>query len=351
MSIRFGVRRMLVAGTYLLCGAALAAAAPEPVEAFFKGRQISIVVGSSAGGGYDTYARLLGRYFGPLIPGNPTIVPQNMSGAGSNRAAAYIYSVAPKDGTAIGAIFPGAVLQPLIGDARLQHDPSKFIYLGNANSDVYVCFVRADAPVKRFEDVLTHELIIGASNPGATTYDLAQLLNSVLGAKFKIVTGYPGSREITLALERGEIQGTCGIGWTAIESMHPDWFRDDRVRVLVQLSTDGHPDLNQRGVPRAGQFAKTEDDRKVIELVFSQGVFGRPFVLPPGVPTERVAALRKAFIEAFRDANLKAEAAKMQLDIEPMSGEDMQALVTRIYATPAHLVERARQALTAKAPR
>ena len=350
MSIGSAVRRVLVAGTLLLSGAALAPA-QDSVEAFFKGRQISIVVGSSAGGGYDTYARLLGRHFGALIPGHPTIVPQNMSGAGSNRAAAYIYGVAPKDGTTIGAIFPGAVLQPLLGDAKLQHDPSKFVYLGNANSDVYVCFVRADAPVKTFQDVLARELIVGASNPGATTYDMPALLNSVLGAKFKIVTGYAGSREMTLALERGEIQGTCGIGWTGIEVMHPDWFKHDRIRVLVQLSTDGHPDLNRRGVPRAAEFAKTEDDRKVIELVFSQGIFGRPFVMPPGVPAERVAALRAAFVKAFRDVSLLAEAAKMQLDVEPMSGEDMQALITRIYATPAHLIERAKQALTVKAAR
>ena len=344
------VRRFIVAGACVLGGANLAAAQGS-AEPFFKGKQISIVVGSSAGGGYDTYARLLGRHFGAFIPGHPAIVPQNMSGAGSNRAAAYIYAVAPKDGTAIGAIFPGAVLQPLIGDAKLQHDPSKFVYLGNANSDVYVCFVRSDAPVQTFQDLLTKELIVGASNPGATTYDLPLLLNSILGTKFRIVTGYAGSREMTLALERGEIQGTCGIGWTGIEIMHPDWFKQDRVRVLVQLSNNGHPDLNKRGVPRAGDFAKTDDDRKVIELVFSQGIFGRPFVMPPGVPADRVAVLRDAFMAAFRDKTLMAEAGKMQLDVDPMAGEEMQKLVTRIYATPTHLVERAKQALTVKAAR
>ena len=264
--------------------AGASASAQDSVEPFYKGKQISVVVGSSAGGGYDTYARLLARHFGSAIPGNPTIVVQNMSGAGSNRAAGYIYSVAPKDGTAIGAIFPGAVLQPLLSDVPVPHDPSKLIYLGSANSDVYVCYVRSDAPVKTFKDVLTTELIVGASNPGATTYDLPLLLNNVLGAKFKIVTGYPGSREITLALERGEVQGACGIGWTGIEMMHPDWFAKDTVRVLVQLSNKGHADLNKRGVPRAGEFARNDDDRKVIELVFSQGIFGRPYVLPPGVP-------------------------------------------------------------------
>src|SRR5215204_4591084 len=172
------------------------ALAQDSIAQFYKGKQISVIVGSSAGGGYDTYARLLARHFSSAMPGNPMVVVQNMSGAGSNRAAGYIYSVAPKDGTAAAAIFPGAVLQPLLSDVPVSHDPNKLIYLGSANSDVYVCYVRTDAAVKTFKDVLNKELIIGASNPGATTYDLALVLNSVLGAKFRIVTGYPGSREI-----------------------------------------------------------------------------------------------------------------------------------------------------------
>jgi hypothetical protein len=208
--------------------------------------------------------------------------------------------------------------------------------------------VRSDAPVKTFKDVLTTELIVGASNPGATTYDLPLLLNSVLGARFRIVTGYPGSREITLALDRGEVQGACGIGWTGIELMHPDWFAKDTVRVLVQLSTKGHADLNSRNVPRAGEFAHTDDDRRVIELVFSQGVFGRPYVLPPGVPPERVTALRAAFMTALNDKALRAEAAKMQFDVDPISGDDLQKFVSDLYATPPRLIERARQALSAK---
>ena len=350
MSVAFCVRRIIVAGACALW-AASAAAAQDAVEQFYRGRTINVVVGSSAGGGYDTYARLLARYFGNAIPGNPTIVPQNMSGAGSNRAAGYIFSVAPKDGTAIGAIFPGAIFQPLLGDAQVQHDPSKFIYLGNANSDVYICFVRADAPVQTFEDVLTKELIVGASNEGATTRDMPAVLNSVLGTRFRIVTGYAGSREITLALERGEVQGACGIGWTGIVNFHPDWFSRGVVKVIVQLSVSGHPDMNKTGVPLAATFAKTDDDRLVLELVFSQGQFGRPFVLPPGVPAERVHALRKAFMAAMRDKALMAEADKMKLDVEPTAGEEMQALVARLYATPPRVVERARLALTAKPQR
>ena len=350
MPIGFCVRLAVSALACLLSAAPLAAA-PDTVEQFYKGKQISVVVGSSSGGGYDTYARLVARHFGSAMPGNPTMVVQNMSGAGSNRAAGYIYSVAPKDGTAAAAIFPGAVLQPLLSDVPVSHDPNKLIYLGSANSDVYVCYVRSDAAVQAYKDVLTKELIIGASNPGATTYDLPLLLNSVLGTKFRIVTGYPGSREITLALERGEVQGACGIGWTGIEAMHPDWFAKDTIRVLVQLSTKGHDDLNKRGVPRAEELAQSDDDKKVIRLVFSQGIFGRPFVLPPGVPADRVAALRKAFMLALNDKALRAEADKMQLDVDPMSGDELQKLVADLYDTPPHLVERARLALTVKAQR
>ena len=355
MFIAYRARPLLVAATCLFGAATVAAAqdlnAKDSVEQFYKGKQIAMIVGSSAGGGYDTYARMLSRPFGNAIPGNPSVVVQNMSGAGSNRAAGYIYSVAPKDGTAAAAIFPGAVLQPLLSEQPVPHDPSKLVYLGSANSDVYVCYVRTDAAVKTFKDVFTQELIVGASNPGATTYDLPLLLNNVLGTKFRIVTGYPGSREITLALERGEVQGACGIGWTGIEAMHPEWFAKDTIRVLVQLSNKGHGDLNKRGVPLAGLSARNDDDRKVIELVFSQGVFGRPYVLPPGVPAERVAALRKAFVAALSDPGLRAEAAKMQLDVDPMAGDELQALISSIYATPQHLVERARLALIAKPQR
>jgi tripartite-type tricarboxylate transporter receptor subunit TctC len=259
--------------------------------------------------------------------------------------------VAPKDGTVIGAIFPGAVVQPLLGEAAVQHEPARFNYVGSANSDVYVCFVRSDAPVKHFRDVLATELIVGASGEGGTTRDLPLMLNNVIGARFKIVTGYAGSREITLALERGEVQGVCGIGWTGIEVMHPNWFSSGMIKVLVQLSVKGHADLNKRGVPRAIEFARNDEERLVMELVFSQGIYGRPYVLPPGVPADRVAAVRKAFMATLTDQRLRGEAERMKLDVEPIAGDELQTLVTRLYATPAHVVERARLALTSKAQR
>jgi tripartite-type tricarboxylate transporter receptor subunit TctC len=345
----------LCAGILAVASAALVCSTPalaqDSVEQFYKGNKLTLLVGSSAGGGYDTYARLIARHIGNHIPGNPTIVVQNMPGAGSNKAAAYMFSVAPKDGTALAAIFPGAILQPLIGDAAVPHDPAKFGYVGSANSDTYICFARSDAPAKSFNDVFTQEVILGASNEGGTTRDLPAMLNNLLGAKFRIVTGYAGSKEITLAVERNEVQGACGIGWTGLPTLYPHWFERNIVRVLAQVSMKGHPELNAKGVPLAASFAKTPEDRQVMELVMSQGAFGRPYVLPPGVPAERVAALRKAFSAALQDKALAAEVARMKLDVDPMSGDELESLVTRLYALPPAVIQRAKQALVYKPPR
>jgi tripartite-type tricarboxylate transporter receptor subunit TctC len=330
---------------------AVQAHAQDPVADFYKGKQVSIVIGSSAGGGYDTYARLLGRHLSKHIPGNPTIVPTNMPGAGSNIAAAYVYNVAPKDGTVFGAVQTAAVLDPLFADkARLKHDSSKFIYLGSATIDYYVCAVRSDAAVKNFKDALTHEVIVGASAPGTSTRDFPALLNNATGAKFRIVSGYPGTREITLAIEKGEVQGVCGFSWSSLSVQHPNWLKTGFIRILVQENDKGHPEVNRMGVPHATDFAKTPQDRQIMDLIYSSEIFGRPYFLPPGVPPERVAALRKAFIETLQDPDLLAESEKLHLDLTPISGEELQAIAAKMYATPADVVELAKQAVVYKAP-
>jgi tripartite-type tricarboxylate transporter receptor subunit TctC len=326
------------------------AAAQDSAEQFYRGKSINIYIGSSAGGGYDSYARILGRYMSKYIPGNPIIVPQNMPGAGGNKSAGYVYTVAPKDGTAMGAIFPGSILQPLIGDTAIQHDPAKLIYVGSANSDVYTCVVRTDAPVKTFKDLMTTEMIVGASNEGGTTRDMPTLSNNVLGAKFRIVTGYAGTQEIALSVERNEVHGICGFGYTSLLTIRPNWVSNGTVRILVQENLKGNPELNRIGVPRTVDFAKTDEDRQIMELVYSQGVFGRPYILPPGVPPDRVAALRKAFMAALQDKELLAEAARIKLDIEAISGEDLQTMVSKLFATPANIIERAKQSLIYKPP-
>ncbi len=287
---------------------------------------------------------MLARRFGNFIPGNPSVVPQNMPGAGSNKLASYMYTVAPKDGTAIGAIFSGAILQPLLGDP-VQHDPSKFIYLGNANTEVFLCIARTDAPVQTFKDALSRELIVGATNEGGSSRDFTAMLDNLLGAKLRIVTGYPGSNEMLLALERNEVQGVCGLGWSSIAPQRARLLDSGLARVLVQLANSGHPELNRMGVPLAIDFAKNEVDRKAMELVFSQLTFGRPFILPPGVPPERVTALRRAFMAALQDPAAVAEARGMDLDLDPLDGEAVQAAVAKAYAVPARIVERARQSL------
>jgi tripartite-type tricarboxylate transporter receptor subunit TctC len=340
----------MIVGAVAVMQAGAHAAMAQDVEQFYRGKSIAIYIGSSAGGGYDAYARTLGRHMGKYIPGHPSIIPQNMPGAGGNKAAGYVYSVAPKDGTAIGALFPGGILAPLLGDAAIQHDPSKFIFVGSANSDVYTCVVRTDSPVTSFKDAFTQEVIVGASNEGGTTRDMPALSNNVLGTKFRIVTGYAGTREITLAVERGETHGLCGFGYTSLLSVRPEWVAKKFVRVLVQESVKGAAALNKQGVPRTIDFAKTPEDRQVMELVYSQAVIGRPYVLPAGVPPERVAALRKAFMAALQDPALLAEAAKIKLDVEPISGDEVQSMVARWFATSPTIIARAKQALIYKSP-
>jgi tripartite-type tricarboxylate transporter receptor subunit TctC len=331
------------------------ASAQDSVAQFYKGRQITIVVGSSAGGGYDIYARLLARRLPKHVPGNPTIVVTNMPGAGSNASAAYVYNVAPKDGTVIGAPQNSAIMDALFdvllgNNRRLRHDATKFIYLGSATIDHYVCIARSDAPVKTFKQALTQELLIGASQPGTSTRDYPAMLNNMTGAKIKQVTGYPGTREITLAIEKNEVQGLCGFSWSSLNAQQPDWIKSGFIRVIVQEHDKGNPEITKMGVPLAVDFATSPENRKVMELIYSSETFGRPYFMAPGVPEDRVAALRKAFMETMKDPELLADAKKSRLAIDPISGADLQELSAKIFATPRPLVEKAKAALVYHAP-
>ena len=337
----------------LALGAALVALSSGMVQAqdsvaqFYKGKTVTLVIASAAGGGFDTYGRLVARHIGAHIPGNPTVIPQNMPGAAGATSAFYVSNVAPKDGTVLGAIHPGNIIEPVLGDKRkVRYDPSTFQYIGNANDDTYICVIRTDAAVKTFADALKQEVVIGSGGEAASTRDFPLMLNSVLGAKFKIVLGYSGNREVQLAIEKGEIQGQCGAGWGSVFATHPDWFEKNTVKVLVQEASVGHPDLDKLGVPKAVDFAKTEEQRQILDLIYSQERFGRPYIMAPEVPADRVAAMRKAFMETFKDPAFLAEAAKMQLEVGPSSGEDVQALVKKVYATPQDIVEKAKKATT-----
>jgi tripartite-type tricarboxylate transporter receptor subunit TctC len=333
------------------CLPANAAPAQDAVEAFYRGKIVTIVVGSAVGGGFDTYARLVGRHLGRFIPGNPTIIVQNIPGAGSNKAASYVALQAPKDGTAIGAVQAIAITQPLISDQPVPHDPSKFIMIASANRSVYFCVVRSDAPVKSFQETFDKEAIIGTSSEGASLRDYPVMLINVLGVKLRLIGGYAGSREIMIAMERNEIQGMCGMDWSSFLTQQRDWIASGFARLLAQEDLKGHPEMNKVGVPLTMSFAKTEEDRQVMEMIYSQNLFGRPYLVAPGVPADRVAALRKAFATMLRDNALLAEAEKSELGIGPMDGEELQALVAKLYALPPKVIERAKQSLIYKPPK
>jgi tripartite-type tricarboxylate transporter receptor subunit TctC len=343
--------RPLCAAFILLTAAVLtgAPAAADAVSDFYRDKTVTIVVGSSPGGGYDLYGRLIARFLGRHLPGSPNVTVANMPGAASNVAAAHVYNVAPKDGLTIGALFMGAVVDPLFGDIKRQtHDMRRFNYIGNANIDAYVCLVRGDAPVKSFADAFTQELVVGGSADGASTRDFPSMLRNLLGVKFRIVAGYPGTREINLALEKGEIQGACGETWSSVAATYPAWFQSGLVKPLVQEANQGYPELDRMGVPLTRAFAKTDEQREILQLVYSQAAFGRPYVVAPEVPAERVAALRKAFMETMTDPDLVAEARKINVDIAPTPGEDLQKLIGQIYATPADVVAKAKAAIAFK---
>jgi tripartite-type tricarboxylate transporter receptor subunit TctC len=322
------------------------AQAQDAVGQFYKGKNLDLIIGAAPGGGYDVYARVIARHMDRYIPGNPTIIPKNMPGAGSNKAAAFLYSVAPKDGTVMGAVFSGAVMDPLLGDrSQVQHDPTKFTYLGSANDEISVCAIRADAPVKDMKTVTQNAVLLGASAAGGSTRDFPAVLNNLLGAKFSLVSGYPGTKEITLAIERNEVQGVCGYYWSSLSTQSPDWANPGgAMTILVQEAMKGHPALSKMGIPVAIDFAKNDEDRQVMELFYSQLVFGRPYILPPGVPDVRVTALRKAFDDVLKDKDLLADAEKSRVEIMPVSGEEVQALVNKLFAMPQHIVERTKEA-------
>ncbi len=325
------------------------AAKAQDVASFYKGKTVSVVIGSAAGGGFDTYGRLVARHIGAHIPGNPTVIAQNMPGAAGATAAYYVTTVAPKDGTVLGAIHPGNIIEPVLGDKRkVRYDPNSFQYIGNANPDVYVCVVRADAPVTTFEEARKTQLVMGSGGEAASTRDFPLLLNAVLGTKFKIVLGYSGNREVQLAIEKGEIHGQCGAAWSSVLATHPDWFRSGLVKVLVQEASVGCPDLDKQGVPKSVDFARTPQERQVLDLVYSQERFGRPYIMASEAPAERIVAMRKAFMDTFRDPAFLAEAKRMNLDVDPMSGDDLQALVRKVYETPADVAELAKAATAAK---
>jgi tripartite-type tricarboxylate transporter receptor subunit TctC len=336
----------LIGLTLLAAGwAAPAGFAADSVAQFYKGKTVAVVIGSAPAAGFDTYGRLVARHLGRFIPGNPNLVAQNMPGAGGSNAGRYIAGPVPQDGTFVGAIHPATVMAPILGSGGGKTvEPIKFHYLGSANSDVEVCIVRSDAPVKRFEDVFTTEIVIGAASDAASTREFATLLKNLLGAKFKIVAGYTGNREIFLAMQRGEVQGACGVSWSGLSATQGEWLKSGAVVVIAQEAVTGHPELDRRGIPLTTKFASPEQ-KEVLDLFYSQLIFGRPYVVGPGVPKERVEALRAAFAAMLKDQEFLADAAKIGLEIELVPGAELQTIVDKIYGSAPDNVAKLRKAL------
>jgi tripartite-type tricarboxylate transporter receptor subunit TctC len=327
-----------------VAGAALAT--PAMAADYYAGKTIELVVGGDAGGGYDIYARAVARHLARHIPGNPTIVVKNMPGAGSTRAGVYVSTVAPKDGTSIGAMMPGAIIGPLLDDKpNLQFDPTKVVYIGTADSGVRVCATYETSKIKTFEDAQRQRTVLGASAAGGATRDYGYLHNHTAGTKFEIVTGYKGTVDIALAMERGEVDGMCGWDWSSVKSQKSSWINEHKVNVLVQVSLEPLEELTERGVPHIWKFVPREDDRKVAELVVSQQVFQRSYIAPPQTPAEALAILRAGFDATMQDAAFLADADKMQISIAPIQGAKVQDLIARLYATPKEFVERAKAAI------
>jgi tripartite-type tricarboxylate transporter receptor subunit TctC len=314
----------------------------QGVGDFYKGRNIDLYIGYSVGGAYDLYARVIGRHLAAHIAGDPTLVPKNFEGAGSLRLANFLYRVAPQDGSAIGTIGRGIAFDPLLigqGDA---FDAQKFSWIGSANNEVSVCVARSDSGITKFEDLFTKELTVGGTGASADTDQFPRVLNHVLGTHFKIVEGYPGGNDVMLAMERGEVQGRCGWSWSSVKSTHKSWIDDKRMTVLIQLSLGRHPELPD--VPLVMDFAKTDKQRQILKMVFARNVMGRPYLAPPNLPADRLAALRDAFMATMADKDFVAEAGKTQLEINPVSGADVEALVKDVYATPSDVVAEAKAA-------
>lgn len=319
---------------------------PAPAADFYAGKTIEFLIGADVGGGYDIYARTLARHLPRHIPGNPTVVPKNLPGAGSGRAASQIASVAPKDGTSIGALFPGVIVAPLL-EARAQStfDPTKLVYLASADSGTRICATFHTSKVKTFEDARKQKTILGASAAGGSTRDYAAFLKKLTGMQAEIVSGYKGTADILLAMERGEVDGLCGQDWSSLKSQKPDWIRDNKMNLLVQLGIEADPDLTQKGVPEVWKFVKDDETRQIIELIVAQQIFGRPYVAPPDTAPEQVKTLRAAFMATMQDKQFLEEAEKARIDITPSSGERVQDVVQKLYAAPKNIVDRAKDAI------
>jgi tripartite-type tricarboxylate transporter receptor subunit TctC len=328
----------------ILIGAAAALAGPvradDAVAEFYKGKQIRMIIGLAAGEAYDIYARLLARHLGNHLPGEPKVVPRNQPGAGSLNAVNALYNTAARDGTVIGTGNRFVPMMPLLELDGSRFDPLKFTYIGSMNREVGVCVALKSAGFKTVEDMKEREFIVGTTGAGAELTNFTATLRSMLGAKLKLIAGYRTSNDINTAMERGELQGRCGVSYSGVKTSKPQWIEDNLVDFQLQLGVKKEEELPD--VPLLTEFVSDPQDQQAVELMLAPAEMGRPFIGPPDIPPARVAALRAAFDASMTDPALLQEAEKMKLAITPLSGAAMEALMTRLYKAPPAVVERAR---------
>jgi tripartite-type tricarboxylate transporter receptor subunit TctC len=330
---------------YFVRGAVLAALVLPPAVPvvaadadFYAGKNVQVVVGFSSGGGYDIYARTLARHMGRYIPGNPRLVPQTMPGAGSLRAANYLYNVAPKDGTVIGIFAPGVAVEPLLGRTEgAQFDASRFTWLGSISQEVSVCAFIKSAGIKTWRDMQTKKYVIGASGAGAESDVFPNVLRKLFNLPLRIVSGYPGGSEIILAMERREVDGRCGWSWTSLMSRSKALLDRNQIDVTLQIGL--HKDKALLDVPLVMDLTEDAQKKAALKLIVSRQIIARPFAAPPGVPADAARILRSAFDATTKDAEFLAEAKNLNLHVDPVGAAEIEALLKEIYASPAEIAK------------
>jgi tripartite-type tricarboxylate transporter receptor subunit TctC len=316
------------------------AARADSVEDFYRGKNVTLVIGYSVGGGYDLYGRLVARHLGKYIPGQPNILPQNREGAGSMRAAIYIYNAAPKDGTVIGTFSRSMAVAPLLQDAPF--DASRFSWLGSVSTDVNVCMTWNTSAVKTWDDMVTKPSKIGGLGAGADPDIFALMFKNVFGAKLQLVSGYPGTNDVALAMERGEVDGMCGLSWSTVKTRHGDWLAGKKVHIPVQAGLHKESDIPE--VPLVMDLVKTPEQTQIVRLILASQEMARPFAAPPGIPEDRKRALIAAFDKTMKDPEFLAEAAKMKADVNPVSAAAIESLLAEVYKTPKDVIAKAAKA-------
>ena len=330
----------------ILTSALLACTTPAAADAaeLFEGRRITFAHGGTPGAGLDTYVRVVAKHFGRYVPGATGTLVQSMPGAGSYKAADFMATLAPKDGTTIGSVFPGAIMAPLLDETKPRFDPREFQYLGTAETGARICAFFHTSKVKTFADALKTRAIVAASQAGGSSRDYTLMANALAGTQFQMVSGYVGGADMFLAVERGEVEGLCGFDWSTIKVAKGDWLRDGKLNIIMQFAVIPDAELTRLGVPSFLAHVP-EADRPVAELIVAQQVFSRMFFAAPGTPADRVKLLREAFLKTMADKDFLVDAEKAQLNIEPMNGARLTDVVNRIFTAPPDVVARARKAL------